>query len=76
MPNLTLDEHLELAPGERDVVRLLARGLEDDEIAAAAGLDLGVVQHRMSAFLSRIGAEDRFATVWAIKHVSCCVTAL
>jgi DNA-binding NarL/FixJ family response regulator len=73
MPNVTLNGHLALTPGERDVLRLLARGFEDDEIAAATGREIEVVQDKLSAFLARIDAEDRFATVWAIEHVSCCV---
>ncbi len=74
MPNVTLDDHLELAPDECDVLRRLAHGLEDDEIAAATGLVVDVVRRRMAAFLGRIDAEDRFATVWAMEHVGCCIS--
>ena len=75
MPNVTLDQHLAIAQDDRDVLGLLAVALEDDEIAKATGLELEEVRRRMSAFLAQIDAEDRFATVWAIKHVSCCAAA-
>ncbi len=73
MPNVTLKEHLGLAAGEREVLRLVAQAFEDDEIAEATGLKVEVIGRRMSAFLARIDAEDRFATAWAIQHRSCCI---
>jgi DNA-binding NarL/FixJ family response regulator len=73
MATITLGEHLALSSAERELLDLIADGLEDEEIAEATGLALADVQRRMSAFLTRVGGEDRFAVVWARTHRRCCV---
>ena len=54
---------------ERDVLRLIARGRSNKEIAAALSLSLGTVKGYVSAMLPKLGVGDRTqAALFATRH--------
>ena len=58
-----------LTPRERDVLRLVAQGRSNKEIAAALYLSLGTVKGYVSAILPKLGVGDRTqAALFATKH--------
>ena len=58
-----------LTPRELDVLRLIARGHANKQIAAALHLSVGTVKGYISAMLPKIGAGDRTqAALLAAKH--------
>ncbi len=60
---------LALSPRERDVLKLIASGATNQEIAKALFLSQGTVKNIVSSIFSRLGIEDRVqAAVIAIQH--------
>jgi DNA-binding NarL/FixJ family response regulator len=60
-------EHL--TPREHDILKLLAEGMSNKEIAAKLGLSETTVKHRVSDILSKLGVSNRTrAAVWAREH--------
>ncbi len=58
-----------LTEREVDVIRLIARGLNNGEIASQMHLSEGTVRNHVSAILSKLGVSDRTqAAVIAIRH--------
>jgi DNA-binding NarL/FixJ family response regulator len=58
-----------LTPRELDVLRLVARGMGNKQIAAALNLSVGTVKGYVSAILPKIHAGDRTqAALFAVKH--------
>ena len=58
-----------LTPRELDVLRLVARGLGNKQIAAELKLSVGTVKGYVSAILPKINAGDRTqAALFAVKH--------
>ena len=58
-----------LTEREEDVVRLLAKGLTNADIAARLYLSEGTVRNHVSAILAKLGVSDRTqAAVIAIQH--------
>jgi NarL family two-component system response regulator LiaR len=58
-----------LTPRELDVLRLVARGLGNKQIAAELSLSVGTVKGYVSAILPKINAGDRTqAALFAVKH--------
>lgn len=58
-----------LTEREMDVLRLIARGLNNTEIAERLTLSEGTVRNHVSAILSKLGVSDRTqAAVIAIQH--------
>jgi DNA-binding NarL/FixJ family response regulator len=58
-----------LTEREVDVLRLVARGLNNHEIAAQLHLSEGTVRNHVSAILAKLGVSDRTqAAVIAIQH--------
>jgi two-component system, NarL family, response regulator LiaR len=58
-----------LTPRELDVLRLVARGHANKQIAAALHLSVGTVKGYVSAILPKIGAGDRTqAALLAVRH--------
>jgi DNA-binding NarL/FixJ family response regulator len=58
-----------LTEREVDVLRLIARGLNNSEIAARLHLSDGTIRNHVSAILSKLGVSDRTqAAVIAIQH--------
>lgn len=58
-----------LTPREKEVLRLIARGASNKEIAAQLFLSVGTVKSYVSAILPKLGVQDRTqAAVFATKH--------
>lgn len=58
-----------LSPRERDVLRLVATGMNNREIGQHLHLSAGTVKNHVSAILRRLGTTDRTeAAVLATKH--------
>ncbi len=58
-----------LAGSERDVLALVAQGLNDRQIASRLAISEKEVEGRVSSILSKLDLEDRIqAAIWAIKH--------
>jgi NarL family two-component system response regulator LiaR len=59
----------DLSPREREVLRLLARGLNNADIARQLYLSEGTVRNYVSAILSKLDVADRTqAAVFALRH--------
>ncbi len=58
-----------LTPRERDVLRLIAAGRSNKQIAAMLHLSLGTVKGYVSEVLEKLGVDDRTqAALLAVKH--------
>ena len=58
-----------LSPREREVLALIAQGMDNADIAAATNVSLTTVKHHVSDILEKIGVENRIqAAVWASKR--------
>jgi DNA-binding NarL/FixJ family response regulator len=61
---------LELTGRERDVLRLVAMGLANKQIASRLGIGVGTVKTHLSSVFQRIGVTDRTsAALWARAHL-------
>jgi len=59
----------ELSERERDVLRLLARGLSNADIAGQLHLSEGTVRNYVSAVFAKLGVSDRAqAAIMALRH--------
>lgn len=54
---------------EEDILRLLARGQSNKEIADSLFLSEGTVKNYISRIYAKLGARDRTqAALWAVEH--------
>ena len=61
--------HLSLTEREADILRLIADGRSNKEIAAALYLTEGTIKGYVSTILDKLGVEDRTqAALYAVKH--------
>ena len=58
----------ELTPRERDVVRLLAGGLSNSEIALELGVSYATVRNHLTSVYDKAGLRSRIeVAVWALQ---------
>jgi two-component system nitrate/nitrite response regulator NarL len=50
---------VELSPREQTVVKLVAQGLRNKDIAAALGVQETTIKHRVSAIFDKVGVWNR-----------------
>ena len=59
---------VKLTDREKDILRLVAKGLSNEEISATLYLSLGTVKKQLSNLMLRLGLENRVqAAVYAVK---------
>lgn len=59
----------EFSPRERDIIRCVAQGMDNREIAAALFLAEGTVRNQISRILEKVKLKDRTQlAVFAVKH--------
>jgi len=65
----TTDPQVSLTRRERDILRLLAQGLSNKEIAAQLHLSEKTIKNHVSEILSKLGLHNRTpAALWAVEH--------
>lgn len=58
-----------LTPREADIVRVLAQGRSNAEIAAELFIEPSTVKSHLTRAMTKIGTRDRLQTVvWAYQH--------
>ncbi|MBV9464958.1 MAG: response regulator transcription factor [Solirubrobacterales bacterium] len=68
-PEPTGDGTPQLSPRELEVLRLLARGLENAEIAASLGIGPRTAKNHVSSILAKLGVTNRIqAAVYAVRR--------
>jgi len=65
----TTDPQVSLTRRERDILRLIAQGLSNKEIAAQLCLSEKTVRNRLSEIFSKLEVSNRTqAAIWAREH--------
>ena len=65
----TLESDLEFTGRERDVIKLVAQGYDNKEIAAQLFLAEGTVRNQISKLLEKVELKDRTQlAIYAVKH--------
>ena len=64
-----------LAPGEREVLRLLLAGLSNSEIAAARGTSARTVANQVASLLKKLGARSRYELIGRMSAESAALTS-
>jgi DNA-binding NarL/FixJ family response regulator len=63
------DSEIQLTDREIDVIKLVARGLSNRDIAREMVISEKTVKTHVSSILGKLGVEDRTkAAIWAVKH--------
>ena len=74
MPRQDLNEHFEATASECEVLRLVAVGFTNDEIATAIDVPVVAIASRLRRFHERTGLAGRAGVAWAVRHSDCCLT--
>lgn len=70
----TTGPHAAVTPRERDVLRVLIRGLTNLEIADELRISSNTVRAHLRAVSQGTGRSGRLAiALWAVMHWDCCV---
>lgn len=68
-PSAALSEEVALTPRESEVLKQIAMGLTNKEIAAALGISYETVKEHVQHILRKLNASDRTqAAVWAVRN--------
>jgi DNA-binding NarL/FixJ family response regulator len=68
-PSTTVDASHQLTARETDIVRLLAQGLSNAEIARELVIETSTVKSHLGRVMTKIGVRDRLQTVvWAYQN--------
>lgn len=68
-PKYCVDTNVQLTKREDDVLRQLANGLTNKEIAQALGISYETVKEHVQHILRKVGVTDRTqAAVWAVRN--------
>jgi DNA-binding NarL/FixJ family response regulator len=68
-PSTTVDASHQLTARETDIVRLLAQGLSNAEIAKELVIETSTVKSHLGRVMTKIGVRDRLQTVvWAYQN--------
>ena len=73
MPIQDHDRHINVTAAERAVLRLVADGLTDEEIAARLRRKVRAIRATLHRFHERTGLVGRRAVAWAVNHRDCCL---
>ncbi|GAB4334338.1 MAG: hypothetical protein Kow0010_21260 [Dehalococcoidia bacterium] len=69
-----LELHFDLTDTEREVLRLVARGWTDQEIARQLVVSRHAVHSRVQRFAEKTGLHGpRLLGAWCGKHEECCI---
>lgn len=71
-----LELHHEVKPLESDVLKVVAEGMSDGEIALQIDISERAVKSRINAFIEREGlviTSPRSLPAWCAKHLRCCI---
>jgi DNA-binding NarL/FixJ family response regulator len=69
---MTADEHRRAHPERREVLRLMAGGFSNREIARALATAEGTVKNQVSSVLSKLGVRDRTRAVLRALELAGC----
>lgn len=68
-PNTTVPTRANLSEREQEVLRLLARGATNKDIAQALFLSVRTIEAHMRSIFDKLGARSRTeAALWAVRH--------
>jgi DNA-binding NarL/FixJ family response regulator len=68
-PRVTSDVEVSLTQHERDILRHVAAGLTNEQIAEAMHISYDTIKERIQRILGKIGVIDRTqAAVWAVRN--------
>ena len=73
MPIANHEGHIRLTAAERAVLRLVAEGMLDEEIALQLGQTVRAVRGTLHRFHERAGLGGRRTVAWAVRHSECCL---
>lgn len=73
MPIADSGSHIRVTPRERAVLRLVADGLTDEEIAERLGRKVRAVRATLHRFHERTDLGGRRTVAWAVTHRDCCL---
>lgn len=74
MPKQDDSGHITVTAAERAVLRLVADGLTDEEIASRLGQAVRAVRATLHRFHERTDLGGRRTVAWAVKHRGCCLS--
>jgi len=71
-----LEIHHVASTAERAVIRLVADGLSDEEIAALLAFSVRTIETRIYRFSRRSGLRGRRLPLWSRQHLTCCLRSI
>jgi DNA-binding NarL/FixJ family response regulator len=69
----SLETHTAVTPALAAVLRHVALGATDEEIAEILALKVGTIRSRLRRFYRSTGLSGRRVVAWAARHETCCI---